>query len=206
MDISYLGHSCFKINGKGISILTDPFSPEMVGLKMPKVEADVVTVSHDHGDHNFLEAVKNEYLLFDSPGEYEYKETEFLGVSASHGGDRGNITIFTMEVDDIKICHLGDLGEELNSDQLDKIDGVDILMVPVGGHFTIDAKTAVKIVSQIEPKIVIPMHFKAGKMDMLAPLSAFLEEIGAEASPQEKLKITTRDLPEEIEVVVLKSQ
>jgi L-ascorbate metabolism protein UlaG (beta-lactamase superfamily) len=206
MDLTYLGHSCFKISGKKISILTDPFSSSMVGIPLAKQEADVVTVSHDHADHNFLEAVKGEYLLFDAPGEYEYKETEFQGVAASHGNDRGKITIFTMEVDDIKLCHLGDLGEDLNNDQLDKIDGVDVLMIPVGGEYTIDAKQAVKVISQIEPKIVIPMHYKVGKMDKLAPLTTFLHEIGAEPKPQDKLKITAKDLPEEIEVVVLKTQ
>jgi L-ascorbate metabolism protein UlaG (beta-lactamase superfamily) len=204
MDLTYLGHSCFKVSGKKISILMDPFSPDMVGLKLAKQEADVVTISHNHDDHNYLPIMKSETLVFDSPGEYEYKETEFQGVAASHGNDRGQVTIFTVEVDDIKICHLGDLGEELNSDQLDQIDGVDILLVPVGGKYTIDAKGAVKAISQIEPKIVVPMHYKAGKMDDLAPLSAFLQEMGASPTPQEKLKVTSRDIPEEIEVVVLK--
>lgn len=204
MEISYLGHSCFKIVGKKINVLIDPFSPEMVGLVLGKQDADVVTVSHNHKDHNYLEAVKGDYLLFDSPGEYEYKEAEFQGVPASHGGEKGNITIFTMEIDDIKVCHLSDLGEDLSSDQLEKIDGVDILMIPVGGVYTIDAKKAVKIISEIEPKIVIPMHYKAGKMTDLAPVSTFLSEIGATPTPKEKLKITSKDLPEELEVVVLK--
>jgi len=183
----------------------DPFTPDFVGLKLGKQEADVVTISHNHDDHNYQEALKSEALVFDSAGEYEYKETEFIGVPASHGNERGMVTMFTMEIDDIKICHLGDLGEELSSDQLDKIDGVDVLLVPVGGKYTLDPKGAVKVISQIEPKIVIPMHYQAGKMQDLAPLSAFLKEMGATPTPQEKLKVTTKDLPEELEVVVLKS-
>lgn len=206
MDITYLGHSCFKVSGKKINVLIDPYKPEMVGLRLPKQEVDVVLVSHQHQDHNYLEAAKGEFLVFDSPGEYEYKETEFQGVEASHGNDRGKVTVFTMQIDEINICHLSDLGEDLNSDQLDKIDGVDILMVPVGGHYTIDAKQAVKIISEIEPKIVIPMHFSACKMTELAPLSVFLNEIGANPTPQDKLKVNKKDLPEEIEVVVLKNQ
>lgn len=209
MEISYLGQSCFKIVGKKISILSDPFSPETVGLTMPKQEVDVVTVSHNHSDHNYVAAVKGDYLLLDSPGEYEVKESEFTGIFAAHddkgGGERGMVTIFTMEVDDIKICHLGDLGVELTSDQLEKVDGVDILMIPVGGHFTIDAKTAVKVISQIEPKIVIPMHYQAGKMSVLAPVSTFLQEMAVNPTPQDKLKILAKDLPEDLEVVVLKA-
>ncbi len=208
MEITHLGHACFKIMGKQISVLTDPFDPEKVGLKLAKQDADVVTVSHDHFDHNCLEILKSEYLLLDSPGEYEIRESEFIGVFADHdeqkGQERGQITIFTMEIDDIKICHLGDLGTDLNSEQLDKIDGVDILLIPVGGKTTIDAKTAVKIINQIEPKIVIPMHYADGKMTDFSPLSVFLDEMGVSPMPLEKLKITTSNLPEEMEVVVLK--
>ena len=208
MEITHLGHSCFKIVGKQVSVLTDPFDPEKVGIRLAKQEADVVTISHDHFDHNYLQALKGEYLLLDSPGEYEIKESEFTGIFADHdeqnGKNRGQITIFTMEIDEIKICHLGDLGIELNSDQLDKVDGVDILLIPVGGKTTIEAKTAIKVISQIEPKIVIPMHYADGTMTEFAPLSTFLQEMGVTPMPLEKLKITAINLPEELEVVVLK--
>jgi L-ascorbate metabolism protein UlaG (beta-lactamase superfamily) len=208
MEISYLGQACFKITGKKISILTDPYNPEMLGLTLPKQEADVVTVSHNHGDHNYLDIMKGEYLLLDSPGEYEVKESEFTGIFAAHddkgGSERGMVTIFSFSVDDLKICHLGDLGTELTSEQLDKVDGVDILLIPVGGHYTIDAKTAVKVISQIEPKIVIPMHYRAGKMEVLAPVSDFLHEMAVNPTPQDKLKIQAKDLPDELEVIVLK--
>lgn len=209
MEISYLGHSCFKIIGKKISVLCDPYDPNTVGLKLAKQDADVVTMSHTHSDHNYLDVMKSEYLLLDSPGEYEIKEAEFTGIFAPHddknGEERGQVTLFTMEIDDITVCHLSDLGSELTSEQLDKVDGVDILMIPVGGKYTIDAKKAVKVISQIEPKIVIPMHYRAGKMTDLEPLETFLHEMAVNPTPQDKLKVFSKDLPEELEVVVLKN-
>lgn len=209
MEITYLGHSCFKITGKKGSILVDPFDPSKVGLKLGKQDADVVLVSHDHFDHNFTEIVKGEYLLLDSPGEYEIKETEFVGVEAYHddknGAERGKITMFAMEIDGVKVAHLGDLGTELTSSQLEKLDGVDVLMVPVGGKATIDGETAIKVINQIEPKIVIPMHYKAGSMTDLATVEEFFKDMAVTPEPQDKLKITQKDLPEELQVVFLKN-
>lgn len=208
MEITYLGHSCFKITGKKGSVLTDPYDPAKVGLKLGKQDADVVTVSHDHFDHNYTAVMKNDYLLLDSPGEYEIREAEFVGVEGYHddkqGAERGKVTMFTMEIDGVKIAHLGDLGTELTSAQLEKLDGVDVLMIPVGGKVTIDAETAVKVVTQIEPKIVIPMHFRAGSMTDLDPVETFYKEMAVTPVAQDKLKITQRDLPLELEVVNLK--
>lgn len=209
MEITYLGHSCFKVVGKKISVLCDPFTPEVVGLKLSKQDADVVTISHNHADHNNLSIVKNEkYLLLDSPGEFEVKDSEFVGINSFHdaanGEERGRNTIFFFDVDGVKVCHLGDLGVELTSDQISKIEEVDVLLLPVGGKETIDAKAAVKVVSQIEPKIVIPMHYNAGKMTDLAELKVFLDEMSVEPLIQDKLKVTTKDLPEALEVVTLK--
>lgn len=204
MEITYLGHSCFKVVGKKISVLVDPFDATKVGIKLGKQDADVVLVSHEHFDHNDLSVLKNDFLLFDSPGEYEARESEFAGVKTEHGDEQGNNTIFAFDVDGVKVCHLGDLGTELKSDQLEKIDGVDVLMIPVGGKYTIDAKTAVKVIAQIEPKIVLPMHYKAGNMTDLADLKDFLGEMSVEPIAQEKLKVTAKDLPEKLEVVTLK--
>lgn len=214
MEISYLGHACFKITGKNISILIDPFLPEKVGLKLAKQDADVLAITHKHRDHDFHEIMKSEYLLLDSPGEYEVRESEIQGIESYHddkkGEERGKNTIFTFEVDGLNVCHLGDLGTELSSEQLDKMDGVDVLMIPVGGYYTIDSKQAVKVVSQVEPKIVIPMHFNNGSSaetnKNLAKLDDFLHEMGVTPSAQDKLKVTKKDLPEELEVVVLKYQ
>jgi L-ascorbate metabolism protein UlaG (beta-lactamase superfamily) len=210
MEITYLGHSCFKISGKKGSVLTDPFSPEKVGIKLAKQDVDVVTVSHQHSDHNYLDAIKGDYLLLDSPGEYEVREAEFVGVGGYHddkqGAERGKITMFSMEIDGIKIAHLSDLGTELTSAQLESLDGVDILFVPVGGKYTIDAETAVKVVNQVEPKIVIPMHYylQGGKMTDLAPVTDFFKAMAVTPTAQDKLKVNLKDLPEELEVVYLK--
>jgi L-ascorbate metabolism protein UlaG (beta-lactamase superfamily) len=208
MEIAYLGHSSFKIIGKDLNIICDPFDAVKVGLAFPRTEADVVTVSHDHFDHNATASVRGQFVCFDTPGEYEIKNAEIIGTAGWHddksGVERGSNTIFSYEVDGINICHLGDLGCPLTSAQLEKIDGVDILMIPVGGKSTIGAKEAVKVISEIEPKIVIPMHYRAGKMTDLEPLDTFLKEIGKTPKTLDRLKTQKKDLPEEMEVVVLK--
>lgn len=209
MEITYLGHSCFKISGKNIDILTDPFDPGVVGLKLGKQDANVVTVSHDHKDHNNLSVMKNEdYLVLDSPGEYEVKGSEFVGVEAFHddkqGAERGKITMFAFEVDGVKVAHLGDLGSELSSGQIDKLDGVDVLLIPVGNKYTIDAETAIKVINQVEPKIVIPMHFKNGSMQDLTSVETFFKDMAVTPVAQDRLKVTPKDLPLELQVVSLK--
>lgn len=208
MEITYLGHSSFKIDGKETSIVCDPFDPNKVGIPFSKTSADIVTVSHDHFDHSNVKDIKGDFICFDSPGEYEIKGSEIIGVSSFHdksqGAERGQNTIFVIEVDGVKICHLGDLGCDLSSDQLEKIDGIDILMIPVGGGPTINAKEAAKVISEIEPKIIIPMHFRAGKMNALDSIDNFLKEIGKNPKSVDKLKITKKDLPEDMEVIIFK--
>lgn len=208
MEIIYLGHSSFKLIGKSISVVTDPFESSRVGLNFQRVEADVVTISHDHSDHNAKGAVRGNPSCFDTPGEYEIKGAEIIGIDSFHdesqGTERGHNTIFVYEIDGIHICHLGDLGTGLLSEQLEKINGVDILLTPVGGVYTIDAKKATKVISDIEPKIVIPMHFKAGKMTELDSLDKFVSEIGKTPKNLDRLKVQKKELPEEMEVVVLK--
>lgn len=206
MEITFLGRSAFKIQGKEITIVTDPFDPakSSVGKPFPKVEADVITVSHDHGDHNNVDGVKGNAICFNSPGEYEIKNTEIIGINSSHGGEHGDNTIFVFQIDGIHVCHLGDLGVDLTAEQLEKIDGVDVLMIPVGGAgYTLDPKSASKAISEIGPKVVIPMHYQDGKKE-LEPVENFLKEIGKEAKNQDKLKLVKKDLPEEMEVIVLK--
>ena len=214
MQIQWFGQSYFKIivknNGDDVIIVTDPFD-NSYGLKASKTSADIVTISHDHNDHNNLDAIKGESFIIDSPGEYETKGVFIYGIPAFHdnkeGKERGNIIIFKINTEDLTVAHLSDLGHELNDEQLDKLGNVDILLIPVGGNYTIDAKKAVEIVSTIEPRIVIPMHYKIpGLAGNLAPVEDFLKEIGAaKKEPQEKLTLKKKDLPQEdTEVVVMK--
>jgi len=213
MEIYHLGHASFKIRGRQATLVTDPFSPEMTGLKFPKVEADIVTVSHQHEDHNAISNLKSQIsngpLIISGPGEYESRGVKILGISTFHdssqGSERGKNTVYQIKMDGLTLVHLGDLGEKLTTEQVETLNGVDILMVPVGGVYTIDSKGAVQVVGQLEPRIVIPMHYHVpGLKFELEPLDKFLKEMGKEeTTPQPKLVISKDKLPEEMEVVVL---
>ena len=211
MKITWHGQSCFKIVAKNTTIITDPFSKD-IGLKPPHVEADIVTVSHNHPDHNNVSALRGTPFVVDSPGEYELKGTVILGIDSFHdnkeGHERGINTIFIIEAEDMRVCHLGDLGQkELTDEQLDKIEEVDILMIPIGGVYTIDSEEAALIINQIEPRIVIPMHYRIPGLNIkLQAADAFLKEMGAEKQVVDQLAIKKNDLPkeEEMKVVVMK--
>lgn len=215
MEISYLGHSSFKIKGKNASVVTDPFLSSMVGFKFPKVEADMVTVSHFHKDHNFVEGVGGEPFVIDAPGEYEIKGVSVFGFPSFHdkvsGKERGVNTIYVIEVDGLRICHLGDLGTELSAKILEEINGVDILMIPVGGVYTLDPKEAITVIGQIEPLIILPMHFKAQGMtkdyDGLSTVKDFIGQMGTTGTENlDKLVITKDKMPTETKVVILKKK
>jgi L-ascorbate metabolism protein UlaG (beta-lactamase superfamily) len=214
MDITYLGHSSFKIRGKGATVVCDPYDAAAVGLKFPKhVEADIVTVSHDHGDHNATNQVEGNPFVVRGPGEYEIKGIGIVGHTAYHDDQKGELrgrnTIYRIEVDGVSVVHLGDLGHMLTSDQVDELNGVNVLMVPVGGLHTIDATVAVHLINEIEPSVVIPMHYGRPELNQklfsqLSPLSAFLKEIGKEdITSQPKLVLSKDKLPAEMQVVVL---
>jgi L-ascorbate metabolism protein UlaG (beta-lactamase superfamily) len=216
MEIQYLGHSCFRIKGKDACLLTDPYSPE-IGLKLPKTSADILTVSHAHFDHNNIAVVggtskRPQPFIVSGPGEYEISGVFIYGLPSFHdrfkGTKRGSNTIYVITMDEIRLAHLGDLGHSLNDEQLEELNGVDILFIPVGGTYTLDAAGAVEVIGQIEPRIVIPMHYKIPgvKLD-IAPVEEFLKEIGVEeAKPVDKLIINKEKLPEERQVVVLKKK
>lgn len=170
MNIQYYGHSCFKLTTKpagratdDIVVFMDPFDKE-TGLRPPQGHADIALISHSHSDHNNVSALKNNPVIIDSPGEYSIKGINLVGIDSFHdevgGQKKGKNTIFVLEVEGIKICHLGDLGCDLTTKQLDEIDGVDILFIPIGGRYTLDGKKASEITKKIEPSIVIPMHYK----------------------------------------------
>lgn len=209
MEITHLGHSSFKIKGKTATLVTDPFSEVMTGLKFPKVEADIVTISHDHEDHNQANLVGGNPVVFRGPGEYEVKGIKIVGVATFHdnekGAKRGRNTVYQIKMDNLTLVHLGDLGHKLETEDVEKLNGVDILLIPVGGDFTLDAKAASKVVAQFEPKVVIPMHYQAPKLTFpLASVNKFLEEMGQEkVSPQAKLTVSPDKISEELQVIVL---
>jgi len=194
-------------------IVIDPFSEE-IGLKLPKLEADILLTSHNHPDHNNVRGIGGAPFLISGPGEYEIKEVYIQGIHSWHdeeGGQKlGENTIYTIEVEDLKLCHLGGFGQrELSASQLEKIGNVDILMIPVGGVSTIDSKVAQKIISQIEPKIIIPMHYELPRLKAKAKLEGldkFLKIMGVkQIEPLNKLLIKKKDLSEEeMRIVVLK--
>lgn len=211
MVITWYGQSCFKIQSGETVLFTDPFCKE-IGLTPPRGQANIVTISHQHRDHNNYDALTGEPLVIKGPGEYETKGISIKGILSFHdnkeGKERGTNTIYVIEVEGMKICHLGDLGEEkLNDEQVEEINGVDILMIPVGGTFTINGEDAVEVINQIEPRIVIPMHYKipglAIKMD---GVDVFLKEMGiSKKEAVDKLTMKKKDLPqEETEVIIMR--
>lgn len=213
MIITWQGHSCFKMQDKissdGVTVVTDPFGKNY-GLKVPNFEADIVTSSHNHDDHNNISALRGNPFVIDCAGEYDIKNVLVEGVHSFHddkdGTERGSNIIFRFEIEDISIVHLGDLGQVLNSAQLEKLAGTDILLIPVGGTYTLNAKQAVEVISQIEPRIVIPMHYKTDDLKLdIDGVDKFIKEMGITPSYEEKLKISKRDLPsEDMELIILK--
>ena len=215
MNIIWHGQSFFEIvtkdkENKELKIVIDPFD-ESIGLKVPKTEARILLITHQHSDHSNKKAISGTPFLIEEPGEYEINGVHIKGIPAFHdniqGKEREDIIVYLIETEDIKICHLGDFGQkELTSEQLDQLGDIDILMVPVGGVYTIDAKNASKIISQIEPKLVIPMHYQIPKLKLkLNSLEQFLKEMGSPTiEPQKKLKVKSFNLPKEkMEIAVL---
>jgi len=213
MIITWLGQACFKIQDKvgpeGITVVTDPFDKK-IGLKPPAFEANVITVSHDHFDHNNVASLRGNPFIIDSAGEYDIKGVSVYGVESYHddkeGKERGSNIIYRIIVDNISVSHLGDLGHALDNKQLDLLSGTDILLIPVGGKYTIDAQKAVEVVAQIEPRIVIPMHYKVPGLKVdLDTADKFIKELGIKPQEEEKLRISKKDLPtEDMELVILK--
>ena len=217
MQIIWKGQSCFQIlssqaKNHQVRIVIDPFD-ESTGLRLPKMEADLVLVTHEHKDHNNVKAIEGNPFLISGPGEYEIKDVFVQGIPSFHdtasGKERGTNTIYTIEAEDMRICHLGDLGQkELTSDQIEKIGEIDILMIPVGGVYTISTKEAVKIMSQIEPSITLPMHYQLPKLKIkLDGIDKFLKTMGIKnIQPQPKLTIKKKDIqPEEAKIIILDS-
>lgn len=215
MDIYWNGQAMVRLKGKNATVYIDPFDPNFTGLKLPKdLVCDVVLSTHDHKDHNNISIMKTasdaKAMVFNTPGEYEVAGVVITGISAFHdnsnGSERGKNILFHLMFDNLNIVHLGDLGQsKLTEEQIAQIGETDILLIPVGGVYTIDSKVAATIVSQLEPKIIIPIHYKIeGLKFELAPVEGFLKEMGAEGlTAQPKLFVSKEKLPEEPQVILL---
>ncbi len=208
MDISWLGHSCFRIRGSNAVVITDPYSPSL-GYSLGKPTARIVTVSHQHSGHSYVQGIGGEPRLVIRPGEYEISGVMIIGIATFHdadrGRERGENTVYLMEVDEISVCHLGDLGHTLTAGQVEEIGNVDVLLLPVGGVSTINAPMAAEVVRQLEPKAVVPMHYKTSALSWeLEPVGKFLKEMGVkEVEPQPKLSLTKSSLPISTQVFLL---
>ena len=182
MKLRWFGHSCFLLTAdESIKLLMDPYN-EMIG-KLPAIEADIVTVSHQHGDHNNVKAVTGQPIIVDKPGTSYGSGIEISGVETAHdeagGSKRGKSIIFKVTMDGIRFCHCGDLGHLLAPEQLKSIGTVDVLLIPVGGFFTIDADAAAKVVGQIKPAVTVPMHYNTGKVNLpIKDAEPFIKAMG----------------------------
>lgn len=217
-DIQYLGHSSFRLRGRDGIVLTDPYD-RSVGLDIGKPTANIVTISHAHKDHANSAAVRparEKVFTIEGPGEYEVNGILITGVPTFHdkkrGEELGKNTVYVIHLDDVVFCHLGDLGHELTTQQIDEIGAIDVLLVPVGGGETIGPSEAVSVISQLEPRVVIPMHYaqtgQSSFMNDLAPLEKFTHELGLkEVEFQEKLSFSASSLPpegEETRIMIMK--
>ena len=208
MEITWLGHSCFRIRGREAAIVTDPCPPSS-GYTIGKPTAHIVTVSHAHENHSYVKAVAGKPVLINRPGEYEIHGAFVTGIRTYHdeekGATRGTNVSFVVEMEGIRVCHLGDLGHTPTPDQVEEMSGVGVLLLPVGGQTTIDGAAAAEVVNLIEPALVIPMHYRTEvTRSDLAPLDRFLKEMGAkDLEPQPKLAVTRSSLPQETQVMLL---
>lgn len=208
MDINWYGQSCFRLRFKGATVITDPYSSE-IGLKLSRQKADIVTVSHDHPDHAHTRGVSGEFRVFSGPGEYERNGVFLFGIPTFHdrrnGRDRGRNTVFLIEGENLSICHLGDLGHVPAQTLVEQLNGVDVLFIPVGGNTTLNAGEAAEVVSLLQPRFVIPMHYQLPGLKLkLDPLTKFLQAMGApKVASQDSLRVLSVAEPQELQIVVL---
>ena len=210
MEIAWLGHSCFRLRTDKSVVLTDPF-PDGVGLSIGDVEATAVTISHQHPNHSNWQGVRGEPKVLDGPGEYELSGIYVTGIMTP-AGDRDAAekrnTAYLLEMDNVRICHLGDVSNALTTGQVEALSPVDVLLAPAGGGCTVGASQAVEMVRHLEPRIVVPMHYKPeGLPGPLGDVDSFLRELGLRAAePQARLNVTATGLPPEMRVVLLEPQ
>jgi L-ascorbate metabolism protein UlaG (beta-lactamase superfamily) len=208
MEITWYGQSCFRLRDRLATAVTDPYGKD-IGYSLPRVRADIVTVSHDHSDHNYVKGVRGDPKVLSGPGEYEVSGVFVTGISTFHdrkkGGSRGRNTVFLFDFEGLTVCHLGDLGHVPTQAQVEALDDIDVLLIPVGSRFTINASQAAEVISLLEPRLVIPMHYKTKTLKVkLDPVSKFLKEMGlSQLTTHESLKVSKSSLPEETQVMLL---
>jgi L-ascorbate metabolism protein UlaG (beta-lactamase superfamily) len=208
MDISWLGHACFRLRGKQATLITDPLPPDL-GYTVGKLTADIVTISHQHPSHSYHKSIGGDPKIIAGPGEYEIKGVLIIGIATFHDAEKGKIrgknTAYLIEIDGITVCHLGDLSHALTAEQVEEVGDVDVLLLPVGGRSTLNAATAAEVIRQIEPKAVIPMHYQTPVLKReLDSVDNFLKEMGIERPPsQPKLSFNPSSLPSSMQVFLL---
>jgi len=208
MEISWLGHSCFRIKGSHATVITDPYSPE-IGYSLGKPTADIVTVSHQHPGHSYIQGIGGDPKQVAGPGEYEISGVLIIGITTYHdkegGKKKGKNTGYLIQIDEVAVCHLGDLGHVLTNEQVEEMENVDVLLLPAGGISTIDAPLAAEVVRQLEPKVVVPMHYKTEALKReLERVDRFLKEMGVkEIESQPKLSFSKANLPISTQVFLL---
>ncbi len=214
MKIKWYGHAAFLITSdQGLKIIIDPYEPGAFGGQLSygkiKDQAEIVLTSHDHADHNYTKDIPGSPEIIKGSGSKTIKGISIKGISTYHdpskGSERGANTIFTIKLGDIQLCHLGDLGHLLSEKELAEIGPVDILLIPVGGFFTIDSKEATRVAEQIKPKILIPMHFKTEKCDFpISPVEDFLGgKTNIKRAKASEATFDKANLPQQTEIVVL---
>jgi L-ascorbate metabolism protein UlaG (beta-lactamase superfamily) len=208
MEIIWYGHACFRIKDQTNTIITDPFDHSL-GLALPYPKADIVTISNSAPHHSYIEGVKGEFRVVDGPGEYEIGGTFITGVRMhpTTRNDNGRLdnNVFVIYMEGMTICHLGDLTHVPTQSQVEEMGNIDVLMIPVAGQKALSAAQAAEVISLIEPHIVIPMHYLVPGLTIeLDPVSKFLKEMGAaNIDPISALKLTSANLPEETQIVLL---
>lgn len=212
MVIDWLGHSCFKVTLKsGTRILLDPFDAT-VGYPQKEIETDIVVISHPHFDHNDLSHVTGDYAVVDTEGIHQFGDLTIEGISTWHdhsqGAHRGSNLVFTLSGKGLKLCHMGDIGEIPSDDVFKKLENTDVLLIPVGGKYTVDAQEVLKICERVSPNIIIPMHFKTPAISMdIAPVREFLEAADGEYDVSHPgkcyLKIDRESLKKRTRIVVM---
>jgi L-ascorbate metabolism protein UlaG (beta-lactamase superfamily) len=205
MEITWYGLSCFRLTERGqASIVTDPYSTKS-GLPALKVRADVVTISHQAPGHNYLSAVSGNQFALTGAGEYEIGGVFITGIGTSHIDKESRNIIFVFHYNGLSIAHLGDLSTVPTQTQIEALEQVNVLLVPVGAGKSLNAAQAAELVSMLEPNIVVPMHYKIPGLKLdLEDTERFLKEMGvAEVTPEASLKVSSSSLPEETQIVVL---